>query len=158
MKLYRNLHFLSITFLFIIFNSCSTKNNNSFIISGSITNLETDYIILSQIENIQTKKTILVDTLKVNKRGKFNAVYFLEPNIYTLTFDNKKTLQLAIDKGQHIIIEGNSSDDLIISGSSDTQLLTDYETFRKASLNRLVYAVRDSIKNLKKQQVKRVMI
>ncbi len=153
MKLYRKLHFLSIAFLFLIFNSCSTKNNNSFIISGSISNLETDYIILSQIENIQTKKTILIDTLKVNKRGKFNAVYFLEPTIYSLTFDNKKTLQLAIDKGQHITIEGNSSEDLIVSGSSDTELLNAYETFRKASLKRLVTTVRDSIKNLKTQQV-----
>ena len=152
MKLYRNLYFLSITFLVLIFNGCFTKNNNSFIISGSISNLETNCIILSQIENIQTKKTILVDTLKVNKRGKFNAVYFLEPAIYTLTFDNKKTLQLAIDKGQHIIIEGNSTEDLIVSGSSDTELLTAYETFRKASLKRLVTSVRDSIKKLKAQQ------
>jgi len=152
MKLNRNHNFLSIAFLFIILNSCSTKNNNSFIISGSISNLETNYILLSQIVDLQTKKTILVDTLKVNKRGKFNAVYFLEPNIYTLTFDNKKTLQLAIDKGQHIKIKGNSTEDLIVSGSRDTQLLNDYESFRKASLKRLVTTVRDSIKKIKEQQ------
>lgn len=153
MKLYRKFNFLSLAFLVLIFNGCSTKNNNSFIISGSISNLETDYIILSQIENIQTKKTILIDTLKVNKRGKFNAVYFLEPNIYNLTFDNKKTLQLAIDKGQHLEIKGNTTEDLKVSGSSDTELLTDYETFRKASLKRLVTTVRDSIKKLKAQQI-----
>ena len=152
MNLFRIFNFVSIAFIFIIFNSCSPKNSNSFIISGSISNLETDYILLSQLEDLQTNKTILIDTLKVNKRGKFNAVYFLEPNLYNLTFDNKKTLQLAIDKGQHIEIKGNTIEDLTVSGSNDTQLLTDYESFRKASLKRLVTTVRDSIKKLKTQQ------
>lgn len=152
MKLTRDSNFLIILFLAIIFNGCTSKNNNSFIISGNISKLETNYILLYQIEDLQTKKTILIDTLKVNKRGKFNAVYFLEPNIYNLTFDGKKTVQLAIDKGQHIIIKGTTSEDLVVSGSSDTQLLTEYETFRKASLTRLVTTVRDSIKKLKAQQ------
>jgi thiol-disulfide isomerase/thioredoxin len=152
MMLFKNRNFLFILFLTIIFNGCTPKNSNSFIISGNISNLETNYILLSQIEDLQSKETIIIDTLKVNKRGKFNAVYFLEPNIYNLTFDNKKMLQLAIDKGQHIKIKGNSIEDLKVSGSSDTQLLTDYETFRKTSLNRLVTSVRDSIKKLKNQE------
>ena len=158
MKLARNFNFLIILFLSLILFGCTSKKSNSFIISGSISNLETDYILLSQIEDFQSNKTILIDTLKINKRGKFNAVYFLEPNIYNLTFDNKKTLQLAIDKGQHIEIKGNTTEDLTVSGSLDTQLLTDYETFRKASLNRLVTTVRDSIKKLKKQQANEQII
>lgn len=158
MKLTRNLNFLIILLLSLILSGCSSKKNNSFIISGSIPNLKTDFIILSQIEDLQTKKTLIIDTLKVNKRGKFNAVYFLEPNIYNLTFDGKKTLELAIDIGQHIKIKGNSVEDLVVSGSNDTQLLTDYKTFRKASLNRLVTTVRDSIKELEKQQASAQLI
>ncbi len=158
MKLIRNFNFLIILYLSLILFGCTSKKNNSFIISGSISNLETNYILLSQIADFQTNKTILIDTLKVNKRGKFNAVYFLEPNIYNLTFDNKKTLQLAIDKGQHIKIEGADIQNLKVSGSYDTQLLLDYESFRKESLNRLVTSIRDSIKELKKQQANEQII
>ncbi|UMB59394.1 TlpA family protein disulfide reductase [Lutibacter sp. A80] len=149
MKLTNYLNLLTILFLTLVLNGCTTKNNNSFIISGNISDLETDYIILSEVKDIQSKKALIIDTLKVDKRGKFDAVYFLEPNIYNLTFNSNKTLQLAINKGQHIKINGSLNDDLIVSGSNDTQLLTDYETFRKNSLNRLVTSVRDRIKNLK---------
>ncbi len=157
MKLINYLNFLTILSLTLVLNGCTTEKNNSFIISGSISNLETNYILLSQVEDIQTKKAQIIDTLKVDKRGKFNAVYFLEPNIYNLTFNSKKTLQLAINKGQHIKINGNLNDDLIVSGSKDTQLLTDYETFRKASLKRLVTSVRDSIKGLNQEKNKQLI-
>jgi len=135
--------------LILIFIGCTSKNENSFIISGTISNLENDYVILSQLENIQTKEVITIDTLKINKRGKFSAVYFLEPNIYNLTFSNNKTIQLAIDKGQHIKIQGTNLEDIQVLGSKDTQLLNDYETFRKKSLNTLVTSVRNKIKLLK---------
>lgn len=157
MKLTNYLNFLIILFLTLMLNGCATEKNNSFIISGSISNLETNYILLSQIKDIQTKKAQIIDTLRVDKRGKFNAVYFLEPNIYNLTFNNKKTLQLAINKGQHIKINGSIDDNLMVSGSKDTQLLTDYETFRKESLNRLVTSVRDSIKTLNQEDNKQLI-
>ena len=145
-------HYYLLILSFLILVGCTSKNDNSFIISGTIPNLENDYIILSQLTNIQTNETRVIDTLKVNKRGKFNAVYFLEPNIYALTFTNNKTIQLAIDKGQHIKIVGNDLENLKISGSLDTQLLIDYEAFRKKSLKTLVTSVRNKIKKLKKEQ------
>ena len=86
-------NFFLIVLSILVLVGCSSKNENSFIISGTISNLENEYITLSQIENIQTKESHVIDTLKINKRGNFNAVYFLEPNIYTLTFNNNKTIQ-----------------------------------------------------------------
>ena len=145
-------NFFLIVLSILVLVGCSSKNENSFIISGTISNLENEYITLSQIENIQNKESHVIDTLKINKRGNFNAVYFLEPNIYTLTFNNNKTIQLAIDKGQHIKIQGNDLESLNISGSIDTQLLTDYEAFRKMSLDTLVTSVRNKIKVLKTQE------
>lgn len=136
-----------ISIVFLI--GCTSKNQNSFGISGKVENLNTNYIVLSKIENLQKKTTKTIDTLNVNKRGEFNSVYFLEPNIYNLTFDTK-TIQLAIDKGQHITINGSSIEDLTIAGSSDTKLLNAYESFRKESLNSLVNSVRKQIKKLKK--------
>lgn len=154
-KLFFYLKFVPFILFFI---GCSTKNENSFIISGKISNLTTNYIILSLVEDLQTNKTIVIDTLKVNKRGKFNAVYFLEPAIYNLIINDTKTVQLAIDKGQNIDISGENVDNLNINGSLDTKLLTAYETFRKESLDRLVNFVRDSIKKLKTTTIEEIEI
>ena len=143
-----SLSYLTITMLFLLLISCSSKKNNSFVISGKISNLNEDFAILSVVDDIQNNKTTIIDTLKINKKGKFNSVYFLEPNIYNLTFDNKKTVTLAIDEGQQINIKGESIDDLKITGSIDTDLLNAYEDFRKESLTRLVKSVRNKIKNL----------
>ena len=137
------------SFLVLIFANCIPKDKNSFSLSGKVTFLNNNFLVLSKVDDLQKKTTTIIDTLRVNKRGEFNSVYFLQPNIYQLTFDTK-TIQLAIDKGQNIIINGNTTEDLDIKGSVDTQLLNDYEAFRIASLNKLVTSVRREIKELSK--------
>lgn len=147
---------LSFFILFIV--GCTSKKEHSFTVSGSVSNLNENFIVLSVIDDIQTNAIAVIDTLKVNKRGEFKSVYFFEPNIYTLTFDGIKTIPLAVDKGQNIIINGSSIDQLKISGSADTDLWNDYETFRKESLDRLVNSVRNKIKKLQKLQANEVEI
>lgn len=151
------LHRRIFTFLIIgvtfIFTSCSEKKAPQQSISGTVKNLNENYVILSKVEDIQTKKNTIIDTLIVDESGNFNYIKPLESDIYILTFNSKKAIQLAFAKGQNIIINGNHLDSLTISGSSDTQLLLDYETFRKESLNRLVYSVRKEITALKKGNV-----
>jgi len=136
--------------LVLLLVNCTPKKTSSFSISGKVTELNSRFLILSKIENIQQKTTTIIDTLAVNKLGEFKSVYFLEPNIYNLTLD-KKTIQLAINEGQNITIQGETAENLTIKGSVDTQLLLDYEAYRKASLNRLVISVRKKIKELKKE-------
>jgi thiol-disulfide isomerase/thioredoxin len=136
-------------FTILLFIGCTPKNRKSFSISGKIKNLNSSYLTLYKVENLQKKTFKIIDTLTVNERGEFNATYLLEPNIYNLTVD-KKTIQLAIDNGQHITIDGISGENITVAGSIDTDLLTNYEAFRKESLNRLVNSVRKEIKNLKK--------
>lgn len=138
-----------ILFTLVLFTSCTSKIQNSFSISGKITGLNNNYLVLSKVEDIQNKTATIIDTLLVNKRGRFNSVYFLEPNIYNLTFDTK-TIQLAINKGQNITINGENIENIDIKGSTDTKLLNSYETYRKVSLNRLVNSVRKKIKEQKK--------
>jgi thiol-disulfide isomerase/thioredoxin len=145
--------FALVSLFLLLFVGCISKNDNSFRISGKVSNLKNKHILFSKIEDIQKKKTILIDTIIVNEGGEFNATYSLEPNIYTLTFDDKKTIQLAVNKGQNIVLEGDRLDKINVSGSIDTQLLNDYEAFRKASLNRLVNSVRSKIKELKKEDI-----
>lgn len=146
---FKNLTIIFISFTLLLFNSCTPKKQNSFSISGKINGLETNFAILSKADNIQKKTTTFIDSLKVNELGEFNSVYMLEPNIYYLKFGTK-TIQLAIDYGQHIIISGNSIDNIKVSGSKDTQLLNNYEAFRLASLDRLVKSVRRKVTKLKK--------
>jgi len=143
--------FLIFLLTIFLFNNCTSKDVNSFTVSGKIPTLTTNYILLSRIDDIQTHKTTFIDSLKVNKKGEFNSIYFLEPNIYELTFDAKKTILLAIDYNQHIFINGNSIEEIVVSGSVDTQLLNDYEDFRNESLNRLVKSVRTKIKTLENE-------
>ena len=140
--------FFILSLIIIFFIGCSSKKEPSFTIEGHVSNLVKDFVVLSVINDVQNNTTSFIDTLKVTDKGRFNMEYFLEPNIYTLTFDGIKTINLAIDKGQHISIKGNSIDDLKISGSVDTDLLNAYETFRNESLDRLVKSVRNEIKVL----------
>ena len=146
---HHNYYFLSIIFSVFLFIGCTPKDPNSFSISGKINTLNNNYLVLSKVENIQKRTTTIIDTIKVNTQGEFNSTYLLEPNIYNITFDTK-TIQLAINKGQNIIINGNTIEDIDVKGSIDTQLLNKYETFRTESLNRLVKSVRRKITALKK--------
>lgn len=127
---------------------CTSEKKPSFSIEGNISNLKENFIVLSAVEDIQNAKKRVIDTIKVTDLGEFKSDYWLEPNIYSLTFDGIKTINLAIDKGQHIVVKGTSLDDLEISGSIDTDLLNAYESFRIESLDRLVNSVRKEIKTL----------
>lgn len=145
-------------FSFSFLLSCSTKTTPSFSISGQVLNTEEKMIILSKVEDIINNKTKVIDTLTIDENGHFNKDYFLEANIYNLTFDKKKVVQLVIDKGQNILISGNHLDSLTVNGSIDTDLLNNYQIFRKASLKRLVTKVRDSIKTLDKNENSQALI
>ena len=144
-------YFFILPLFTILFIGCSSEKEPSFTIEGSVSNLKENLILLEVIDDIQTNKTTVVDTLKVNDKGEFKSDYFLEPNIYELTFDGIKTIPLAIDKGQHIEIEGASIDNIKVSGSVDTDLWNAYESFRNESLERLVKSVRNNIKNLQQE-------
>jgi thiol-disulfide isomerase/thioredoxin len=148
-------NFISYTlFIALIINtSCTSKKEFTPTISGTISNLNETSIILSKIENIQEQNSTVIDTLVVDFNGNFNYKKQLTPSIYTLTFDNNNLVTLVIDEGQQIKIEGSHLDSLTIYGSIDTQLLMDYEAFRKESLNRLVNSVRNKITALQKQQI-----
>jgi thiol-disulfide isomerase/thioredoxin len=145
----------SISYIFlvslILLNSCNSKKQSIPTILGAISNLNERSIILSKIVNIQQNKTEIIDTLLVDFDGNFTYNKQLDPGIYTLIFNNKNTVMLAVDEGQQIKIEGSHLDSLIIGGSIDTQLLLAYESFRKESLDKLVNSVRNEILELQKE-------
>lgn len=148
----KNLFSAFVVLLSFLIVSCTSKEEQTPSISGTISNLEKSYVILSKIEDIQQKLEIIIDTITITENGEFLIKNLQTPNIYNLTFNNKKKVQIAIDKYQNIEIKGSHIDSLTITGSKDTELLIAYETFRKESLNRLVYTVRKEITALKKEQ------
>ena len=148
-----NRHFFILSLFTILFIGCTSEKKPSFTIEGSVPGLKENFILLSVVDDIQNNISTVIDTIKVSDLGEFKSDYSLEPSIYTLNFDEIKSINIAIDKGQHISIKGTSLDDLEISGSVDTDLLIAYEAFRIESLDRLVTSVRKEIKTLQSDKI-----
>ncbi len=146
-----------ILFLILLFLSiwigCVTKADSRNSISGEIKNLPKGLITLDLEEDINRKQSKIIAEIPVDENGRFKFEGDLIPHIYTLKINDKKTVTLAIDKGQHIVISGDAADTnpLTVTGSEDTAKFESYERFRKDSLNRLVISVRNQIKELKEK-------
>lgn len=128
----------------IFFASCSQKQKYTFKLQGQIENPTNNYIILYQENDIERKIATLVDTIFLDKTGKFKANYKFPPHFYSLAINDDENLPLAIGKGQIITIKITSSNTKI-TGSKDTDLLMEYENIREKSLDRLVKSVRKQI-------------
>lgn len=142
---------LSIFTFILLATSCSLKPDRSFTISGKIKNLPINKMVLFVEEDINRKQKRVVGEIPVDGDGGFKASFDLEPHIYSLGISEKQMVTFAIDKGQNIVIEGDSNDwpKIEMTGSPDTDKLKAYEAFRKRSFDSLVLNVRNEIKNLK---------
>ncbi|MGI8668319.1 MAG: redoxin domain-containing protein [Aridibacter sp.] len=142
--------FLFVGFILIFNIACQEKSASTFNISGQIKNAPNNFMILTQEEDVNRKQNKVITQIPLDKNGKFDMDFDLEPYIYTLNFDGNKKVTLAIDKGQQIKVLGDAEDlsNVKISGSEDTEKLEAYEKFRKESLERLVYPVREEIKKI----------
>ena len=150
----KKLVFLSV-FLFsaLVFSCSQSQENPTFSISGNLKNYQKDKVVLTLEEDINRKQNRIISEIPVDKNGNFKMDFNLEPHIYTVNFDDKKKVTLAIDRGQQIEINGDANDwsTLIVSGSADTAKLEEYEAFRKKSLDSLVNSVRGEIEVLKEK-------
>ncbi|CAN5265903.1 TlpA disulfide reductase family protein [soil metagenome] len=147
----KKLVFLSVFLFSALVFSCTQKETPTFSISGNIKNFHKDKVTLSLEEDINRKQNRVIGEIPIDTNGNFKMDFNLEPHIYTLNFDDKKKVMLAVDKGRQIVINGDANDwsTLKVSGSPDTAKLEEYEAFRKKSLDELVNSVRDKIKLLK---------
>ncbi|MDB5232396.1 MAG: hypothetical protein JWN76_3201 [Chitinophagaceae bacterium] len=144
--------FIWLIFLFSSLSiTCSAKETQKNIISGEIKNLPKGLIQLILEEDINRKKSRIIAKIPVDEKGGFKFEKKLTPYVYTLKINDRKSVMLAIDKGQDIFIMGDADgpDPLQVTGSEDSEKLSAYEKFRKESLNRLVNSVRNQIKMLK---------
>lgn len=145
--------FLLISIILFTAYGCSEDKQSTFSITGKITNPQNGSVILSQLEDINRKKTRVIGELNVANDGSFGQSFDLEPHIYTINFYDRQTITLAIDKGQKISIkvDGNDLKNIEISGSEDTDKLLEYEKFRNESLDRLVKSVRSDLQKLESE-------
>lgn len=104
-------------------------------------------------EDINRKKSRVIAQIPVDQWGRFKFEKELSPHIYRLKINAKKSVMLAVEKGQNIVITGDLTGlgQLQVTGSEDTAKLEAYEKFRKESLDRLVISVRNRIKELKEK-------
>jgi len=134
--------------------SCSEKTEPNFIIEGSISPLKGGTITLLREIDIERKISEEIDVINLSKEGEFKEGYTSEPGLYRLRINNKKSLLLAINNGQHIEIKITDIDsknlNTSISGSKDSEVLLAYENFRKKSLDSLVQSVRRQVRAVKK--------
>lgn len=147
--------FFTLLLLLLITISCSNKNSPKVSISGEIKNVPNNKVFLIIEEDINRKKNRLIADIKLDENGRFKFEDNLVPHIYSLKITDNKTITLAIDKGQNIVISGDAQNpnSLTVNGSSDTSKLEEYEKARKESLNRLVISVRNQIKELKEKNI-----
>ncbi len=155
-KTMKNRSLLSAAVLLLLVSlNCSAQTDPKTIISGEIRNFSGGSLQLFLEEDINRKKRRLIAEAKSDQNGRFKLVKELPSHVYTLRIGDKKSVMLAIEKGQDIFVAGDAgaSDQLKITGSDDTAKLEAYEQYRKASLKRMVIPVRDQIKQLKAKGV-----
>jgi len=140
--------------LFLLLSTgCSTKTSAKNSISGEIKSLPKRALQLILEEDVNRKKSKVIAEIPVDENGRFKFEKELPSHIYSLKINDEKSVMLAVEKGQNIIVTGDaaSSASLQVTGSEDTAKLEAYEKFRKESLNRLVISIRNQIKELKEK-------
>jgi thiol-disulfide isomerase/thioredoxin len=132
---------------------CSAKTSAKNSISGEIKSLPKGALQLILEEDINRKTSRVVAEIPIDENGRFKFEKDLPPHIYSLKINDKKSVTLALEKNQNIVVTGDAagSTQLQVTGSEDTAKLEAYEKFRKESLNRLVVSVRNQIKELKEK-------
>jgi thiol-disulfide isomerase/thioredoxin len=145
--------FLCPILLFLLLSiGFSTKISAKNSISGEIKSLPKGTLQLILEEDINRKKSRIIAEIPVDENGRFRFEKELPPHIYSLKINGEKSVMLAVENGQNIVITGDvASNRWQIAGSEDTAKLEAYEKFRKESLNRLVISIRNQIKELKEK-------
>ena len=146
----KSISFPLLCLVVLLFISCERKIPEKTTINGSFKGSDFTYVLISKLESVQKKTYKILDTLYLDNRKQFSYTLNNEPGIYQLKTSQGEKIDLAInDKEQIKIAKKNSG--FKVSGSVDTEKLEAYETFRKASLERLVQSVRREIRQMTKE-------
>ena len=96
---------------------CSTKTSAKNSISGEIKGLPKGTLQLILEEDINRKKSRVIAEIPIDENGYFKFEKELSPHIYSLKINDKKSVMLAVGKGQNIVITGD------VAGSGQLQII-----------------------------------
>lgn len=128
----------------LLFVACNNEKVSTFTLEGQIENPERNFLLLQQESNIEKKETTFIDTIFLDAAGKFKVSFNEEPHFYRLIVNENLSVPLVLDQGQSVKVNIDATG-TEVTGSKDTDLLLEYETFRAASLERLVRTIRREI-------------
>ncbi len=140
MKIFRFL--VVIILAAMVFNSC--KKSNEFVVSGNITHAEDKTIYL---EELLVSGTRLIDSMKIEKNGKFkfeSQTGF--PTYYLLKMNPGKHITLLIDSAEQVTVEAdyaNFSYQYNVEGSPGSALVKNLTVHLNQTLEKL-----DSLRSL----------
>jgi len=112
--------------LLITLAACKSGNQNKFSVSGSITNMPMQEVILEEI-GVNDVITVL-DSVQSSANGNFDLSGIApEPGLYRLRFEKNKYILLAIDKGNvKVTADWNHIDGWKTEGSAGSESLRNY--------------------------------
>ncbi|MBK9165000.1 MAG: AhpC/TSA family protein [Acidobacteria bacterium] len=139
-------------FALSLLSACSQTPEPVFTISGKLTGHREGSVVLFRQDDLNRRQETQVATIPIGPDGAFSMAFNNEPHLYRLDIYGRKSIDLAIGRGQRLVVSGNAEDlsSVKVSGSDDTAKLEAYESFRKESLGRLVLSVRKQIADLEK--------
>jgi hypothetical protein len=116
--------------------SCNReKKAETFTIQGQFSNSRGEKIILCEMD---VKEIIAIDSANISKEGNIHFSHKIDQaGFYLLVFPDVRRIILVIKRGEELFIKGdlmNSTGDLDISGSEDSQLLENF--FRSTTKNK----------------------
>ncbi|MBD5780456.1 TlpA family protein disulfide reductase [Pelagicoccus sp. NFK12] len=98
--------------------------------------------------DVDQRSTVRVSANQSNSDGSLELELGQEPGIYVLKGSDAAEITLAVAEAETIKLNLREGK-LVAHGSPGTQILENYESFRKESLARLVYPTRRNIKQAK---------
>jgi hypothetical protein len=106
----------------ILLSAC--KNNDVFIVNGSVKNSPRKNIIISKVDiNI----TVPIDSSKISKNGNFKfRVKAIEPDFYEVGFSSSNFITLLAEPGERISLtfeDNNLYENYAVEGSKGSELL-----------------------------------
>lgn len=143
MKISRKFFFVLFIFFFVSCKENKELKNDSFALSGAITNSTEQYLILSEVGKSGFSQN---DTISLDKEGVFSKnIEMQEPTLYSLALGNEYII-ICPTIGEQISIKAsgsNFSGTYNIEGSPESELLKE--------LNKENYNVRLSLKSMSEE-------
>lgn len=121
----------SIGFFFLIMISCRNEQPTATVsVSGFLPALADKMLYLEELE---VRKIVPIDSVKINSEGKFNFNFEVEDaGFYILKTSSKNTLILQLEKNENVILNAQNDHfgwDYEVKGSTGTMLLQQFEKF-----------------------------